>query len=256
MRLLSFLLATLPFVTAPALAATGVEGQLLYSLDVRPGQTSHLSITLRNTGAQAEVVKLSLEDLRVTPNAAAYLAPGTLSSSNSSWIKLPAAAYTVAAGSSQTLDLIIDVPANALAGSHWSALMVQPQGAPTSPSAGVRVSTRYAVQIITTIPGELPKISFTKPQLSRNGAEVNLGVDLLNAGAASSVPELRAEVYDAQGQLVAHAEIGKKRLYPGGGVHAEFKLGVLPAAKYTFLVLANDGVSPVVGARYTVNVER
>ena len=71
----------------------------------------------------------------------------------------------------------------------------------------------------------------------------------------SSVPAFRAEVYDAQGKLVARAEAGKKRLYPGGGAHVEFKLGALPAAKYTFLVLANDGVSPVMGARYTVTVE-
>ena len=79
------------------------------------------------------------------------------------------------------------------------------------------MNTRYAVQLITTLPGGTAKISFSKPQLSRNGAEVNLGIDLLNAGAASSVPELRAEVYDAQGKLVARAEAGKKRLYPGGG---------------------------------------
>ena len=47
MRQLTFvLLAALPFLSAPALAATGVVGQLLYSLDVQPGQKSRLSITL------------------------------------------------------------------------------------------------------------------------------------------------------------------------------------------------------------------
>ncbi|THF84355.1 hypothetical protein E7T09_20315 [Deinococcus sp. KSM4-11] len=229
-------------------------GQLLYSLGVRPGQTSHLSITLSNTGAQAETVGLSLEDLRVTPANTAFLPAGTLDSSNSSWITLPAAAVTVPAGSTKTLDLNIKVPAGATAGSHWSALIVQPQGAPSAPKAGVSVNTRYAVQLITTVPGGAAKVNFARPQLSRSGADVNLGVDLLNDGTASIVPEFRAEVYDAQGKLVAQAQAGKKRLYPGGGAHVDFKLGALAAARYTFVVLANDGVNPVMGARYTVNV--
>ena len=249
-------LIILGLLGAYAQATTGVQGSLVRALDAKPGQILQIEISLSNTASTDETIKLSLEDMRVTPGSTTYLAPGQQERSNANWIKLPAATLTVPANGTRSFNVAITVPQDAAPGTHWSALIVEPDRLPTAGKGGVIINTRYAVNLVTTLPGGAAKISFAKPQLSRNGAEVNLGVDLLNAGAASSVPELRTEVYDAQGKLVAQAEAGKKRLYPGGGAHVDFKLGALPAAKYTFLVLANDGVSPVVGARYTVNVER
>ena len=132
---------------------------------------------------------------------------------------------------------------------------MQPDLPPTAATGQVIVNTRYAVNLITTVPGGAPKIRFASPNVARVQGDVQLSVELMNDGTATTVPQYRAEVYDPQGKLVTRAEAGKKRLYPGGGVRVDFGFGKLPAGKYTFLVMANDGVNPVVGKRYTVNVE-
>ncbi|MGI8747888.1 MAG: hypothetical protein ACR2J4_06025, partial [Deinococcus sp.] len=247
--------STLTLLTSSALAATGVEGKLLYSLDLQAGQLSHLSITLRNSGAAEETVLLGLEDLQVTPLNPRYFPSGTLERSNAAWIKLPASAYTVPGNSSRTVDLTFNVPANAQPGSYWSALIVQPQAGPVAQGPNVMVNTRYAVQLVTNLAGGAPEVRFDKPKLGRENGEVRLALDVLNDGVSATVPAYAVQVYNAGGEVVAQATLTRKRLYPGGGAHLDFKLGQLPGGRYVFLVTANDGVNAAAGARYTVNLK-
>lgn len=242
-------------LSASAQAATGVTGSLVRALEAAPGQTLQVPITLSNTGTAPETVRLSVEDVRVLPGSTTYLAPGKQDRSNALWAKLPAATLTVPANSTRSFNVAITVPQNAEPGAHWSALIVQPDRLPTADRGGVIVNTRYAVNLITTLPGGAPKIRFAHPSIGREQGRVKLGVDLMNDGTATMLPEYRAEVYGPQGKLVLRAEAARKRLYPGGGARVDFDFGQLPAGKYTFLVMANDGVNAAVGTRYTVNVE-
>lgn len=238
-----------------AQAATGVQGSLVHALEATPGQTLHVPISLSNTGSTAETVRIGIEDVRVLPGGTTYLQPGQQDRSNALWVKLPAAALTVPANSTRSVNVVITVPPQAAPGAHWSALIVQPDRPPGAGSGGVVVNTRYAINLITTLPGGAPRIRMASPTLERTADGVRLGVQVFNDGSASSVPQYRAEVYDAQGRRTARAEVDRKRLYPGGGVQVDFRFGKLAAGRYTVVVMANDGVHPVTGTRYTVDVE-
>ncbi|UBV42119.1 hypothetical protein LAJ19_10810 [Deinococcus taeanensis] len=235
-------------------ASTAVQGSLARDLDVKPGQVIQVPITLRNSGTAAETVRVSIEDVRALPGTTTYLQPGQLDRSNALWIKLPATLVTVPANSTKSFNVTISVPQEVAPGTHWSAVIVQPDRQPSASKGGVIVNTRYAINLITTLAGGNAKIRFASPNLERQPEGVNLGVKVFNDGNAVTFPQYRAEVYDPQGKLVARNEVGKIRLYPGGGVQLNFNFGKLTSGKYTFLVMANDGVNPVVGTRYNVSL--
>ncbi|MFC4638727.1 Fn3-like domain-containing protein [Deinococcus hohokamensis] len=256
MQLLRFAsCTTMALLVNSASAATSVQGSLVRDVAAKPGQTVQVSVTLHNTGNTEESVRISVEDVRVQPGNTTYFKAGQQDRSNALWVKLPAAALTLPANSTKLVNVSITVPQNAAPGAHWSALIVQPDRLPSPSKGGVIVNTRYAVNLITTLPGGAPKVRFANPSLQRKADGVHLGVKVFNDGTATTVPQYRAEVYNTQGKLVARDDVAKMRLYPGGGVQVDFSFGKLTAGKYTFVVMANDGVNPVVGTRYTVNVE-
>jgi len=254
MRALPLSLFTFFAVSSTALADISVEGDLARDLQVQPGQSYKLLVTLRNNGVKETTARVSLEDVRVNPNETTYLPPGTLEKSNAAWINLGAKAVKVPANGTRVLELFVNVPKSATAGTFWSTLIVQ-NDATRSSQGGVVANLRYAVQLITTVPGEQPKVRITSPRLGGANGKVHFGVDVFNDGLTATRPFYVLEVYDGQGRVVARTENNKKRLYPGGGVRVDFQFDKLPIGKYTFLVFANDGSANVSGTRYNVNVK-
>ncbi|PTA68215.1 hypothetical protein [Deinococcus arcticus] len=220
------------------------------------------SVTLSNPGSAPVQTQLSLGDVRSDAKVGtAYLKPGTLERSNTSWIKFPSTLVTVPARGKLTVPYRVQVPQNAAAGSHWGVIFVTPVpastgAAPARPnSLSLQQVTRYAVQVVVQVPGGQARLKFQDPQLGRGTGGLQLSVTLGNTGTRLAVPTTRAEIYDARGKLVQKLAGRPRRVYPGMSVLETYALTGLPAGKYQILVLADDRGADLIGARYAFTVD-
>lgn len=219
-------------------------------------------LTLVNPDQSSHQASISLSDVRSDPKlGTVYLKAGTLPRSNTSWIELPSSVVTVPAKGMITVPYRINIPENAASGTHWGVLLVRPtasEGAnPTQAVNGVslRQVTEYAVQVMVHLPGGQSKLKFQSPSISKNDAGMMLSVEISNSGERITEPTTRAEVYDAQGQLIQKIDGRLRRILPGFSVAEVVELKNLKPGKYQILVMADDPKGEVVGARYNITVE-
>jgi hypothetical protein len=167
------------------------------------------------------------------------------------------------------VEVTVRVPAAAampLAGTYWSALMVEgiPKGSAESSRAepkarvtvGLETTMRYAVQFATHIQDTgLRKMDFagTKVIATPLGAKT-LQFDVQNSGERAYRPLLRTELYNEQGTLVGKFENQRGLLYPGSSLRQQHDLGTVPPGTYKALVIADTGGDEVFGAQYTLKL--
>ncbi|WP_034336264.1 hypothetical protein [Deinococcus misasensis] len=239
-----------------AFAQVSVQGNLIHTHNATAGATLTGNLLLKNNGKTPETLKIFLQDYQFELNSTRFAAPGTLSRSNALWVKLPQDTITVPAGGEINLPYQIQVPEDPRKGTFWSVLMLEPADVPvTTSSQGLQLRQvmRTAVQIITEFGGARAELKFGAPNLKKAPQKSIFSVQVSNAGEGRISPSYLLEVYDAQGNQIRRIPLPKKGLYPGSLALLEFELDNLDAGKYTFMVLADDGVQDVSGVKYTIH---
>jgi len=229
-----------------------------------PGQRVEGVITLQG-GEDFETVRLYQTDyLFYADGSNLYGEPGSTARSNAPWISIYPKEVTIPPGTSVQVHYQIVVPDTELAGTYWSMVMAEPYVPPVEAppeeeskvTLGIRTVLRYGIQIVTHI-GDSGKreLKIVRRQLSQDGQDLVLSLDIENTGERWLIPALRAEIYDEAGTLVGKKEGDKYRIYPGTSVQGKVKLGSLPKGKYKVLVILDNGDQYVWGAQYAVNIQ-
>ena len=231
------------------------------------GETYKGVITLSNTSSEPQEVKIYQTDyLFFCDGRNIYGEPGEFHRSNANWITLTPPILTVPPNGMSTVSYTVDVPDDEnLVGTYWSMLMVEPlsEAPPEEVKAeeeeikiGIRTVIRYGIQIVTNI-GDSGKreLEILDRQLTREGEDYLLSLDLENTGEHWLRPEVRAEIYDEEGRLLGKKEGGKYRIYPGTSVRATLNLGALSKGKYKVLVVIDNGDQYIWGAQYSLNLQ-
>ena len=115
---------------------------------------------------------------------------------------------------------------------------------------------RYGVQIVTHL-GDSGKreLNILDRQISKEGEDYLLALDLENSGERWLRPEVRAEIYDEEGRLLGKKGGEKYRIYPETSVRATLNLGALSPGKYKILVVIDNGDQYIWGAQYSLNLQ-
>lgn len=238
-------------IAAPAAASAqiAVVGSTQDERSVRPGETYTGSITVVNESDTEQNVRVYQTDyMFFSDGSSPFASPGTSARSNAAWVR-PSATTIRMAPRSQSLVLYqVTVPANdALRGTYWSAIMVEPmrdvRAAGGKPSVAVGSTIRYAVQIASHLPDTSARdIRFSGGRLAADSAgRPVLEIDVENSGTQAYRPMLWIEVYDAQGALRAKVQHQRGLLYPGTSLRQRFALDAAGAGTRKIILYADTG---------------
>lgn len=247
---------------APVAAQIAVSGDLIEVQDgVRPGEAYAGALTLRNTGSDAAVASIYVNDVLFEGQEQSYLEPGQAPRSNADWLELEMNSAHLAAGESLTLGYSVTVPEEVdLSDSYWSMIMVEnaPVGGESGTSGvSIRSVTRYGIYVVTNM-AESGKVQldFVDPRLDDDDQEGAIFVvSIRNSGWRLVRPQGYLDLYDANGGLVTRIEDNPALIFPEAEVGRSYRLGHLPPGNYTAVVVVDAGAEDVFGARYTLKLE-
>lgn len=264
-KILALALLIAIFLVPQVAYAVSVTSGLTEEVVVSPGEKVAGVITLRNSGETPEAVRAYQTDyLFYADGRTVYGEPGSTPRSNASWITIYPTEVTLPRGGEATIHYQIEVPPENLAGTYWSMVMIEPQAPPSEEitpeegkiQLGIQTVLRYGIQIVTHL-GDSGKreLNILDRQISKEGEDYLLALDLENTGEHWLRPEVRAEIYDEEGMLLGKKEGGKYRIYPGTSVRATLNLGALSKGKYKVLVVMDNGDQYIWGAQYSLNLQ-
>lgn len=257
----------LVLMAGAAQAGLAVVGGLSRISSGEPGEELEHEIVLRNSDDTDVLVRIYPTDyLFYADGRSEYGEPGSTERSNAQWFKLSAEWITVPARSEAAVYYRGRLPAGeALSGTYWSMLMVEPLGPPDlqdvsdqrgRPGMSVATQVRYGIQIITDV-GETgaPDLHFLDRRLIGDNGDRVLQLDVENAGNRWVHPLTWVEIYDESGGFVGRFESSRKRIFPGCSVRHEFDLSEVAKGKYTALVIIDNTDEHVFGAQYNLELE-
>jgi hypothetical protein len=267
LRSVLFALVVLVLAAGSARCGLAVVGGLSKASSGAPGQELEHEIVLRNSDDNDVVVRIYPTDYAFFADGrSVYAEPGTMERSNAGWFTLSAEWITVPARSEAAVYYTGRLPAGeALHGTYWSMLMVEPLGPPEiqevtdqhgRPGVDISTQVRYGVQIITDV-GDTgaPDLRFLDRRLIGTNGETVLQLDVENAGDRWIYPFTWVEIYDEAGGFVGRFETSQKRIFPGCSVRHEFDLSEVATGKYTALVIIDNADEHVFGAQYQLEIE-
>lgn len=145
-----------------------------FQLHAAPGRTVTAgSLQVVNPGSQPVTVQLAPVDALTTNTlGSAYALPGTAIHGPASWLHLGRQSMRIAARSSQSVTVSLDVPASATPGDYLSGVSVlalgQAQTAKVTHGVAIGQIDRYGIGVETTLPGpRYPAIHFTGASVTR-----------------------------------------------------------------------------------------
>lgn len=227
-----------------------------------PGRSYTGTIVVRNLTTQDQPVRIYQTDyLFFADGTSRFDAPGSTARSNAAWVTPAVRSLVLPPMGDMTVTYTVNVPADSLVGTYWSAIMVE--GAPSEspyasgarPRIGIGAIMRYAVQVATHIRiSGARTVSFANSRFLTNPSDgtQSIELDVRNAGARGYRPSLWIEVYDEQGALRASARQERGLLYPGTSLKQTFALGRLPAGQYRAIVFADSGENAVFASQFTL----
>ena len=248
------------FVATSLSASVLVTNGLTHRHDLQGVSEETGYIVLKNIGDEPERILIYFKDFEVGCDGEShYVDPGTTERSNYNWIKIGIEERILQPGEEFPMRYQITVPKKKHSGSFWSLIMVEVQKPidTTQLEYGVRVSSnvRYAIQIITDFPTDVPtNVEFKAVQLmEHHGMGKVVNVTLENFGQKVLVPEVKIEVYDNNGELILQKTADTKKLYPSQCRDFQVPLEGLPIGSYQGVLVADCGAADLFGM--TLNLE-
>jgi len=243
-------------------AQIAVVGSTVEERTAAPGESYTGTIVVRNLTQQDQPVRIYQTDYLFFADGTSHFSdPGTTERSNAKWITPTVRSLLVPPSSEMTVTYVVKVPADSLAGTYWSAIMVE--GTPTEagrssggrPQVGIGAVVRYGVQVATHIrTSGSRKVSFANSRFltDTTTGQQTFELEVKNVGERAYRPALWIEVYDEQGSLRANTRQERGLLYPGTSLRQVFALGKLTPGTYRAIVFADSGEDAVFASQFTL----
>lgn len=177
--------------------------------------------------------------------------------SNLKWIALSTNLIKIEPKSKVNVSYEIKTPENALSGSSWSVVMVEPvdEIQPSEDKQGFQIKTviRYSIQIVTTnIEPAKSLLNFDSIELTNNDGKNFLQLAIANIGEIFQIVEASIEIFDNKsGNNLGKFKSDRQSLLPNNAKMFTIDLGQIPPENYSATVLANGEEDYVFG----INIE-
>lgn len=229
--------------------------------NIQIGESVNTTFEISNRQPIDVNFSIYLTDYRQDLTETFYDAPNTTPRSNASWITIGTSEFTVPANSNRTIPFELSVPNNPeLVGSYWSLVMVEPQAVNQVTSEGLTIVNRYAVSVITTLPGGDSDFSFQNPVFDFNSSQVpQFTIDIINTGTKIADTQVYLDIFSQSGDELGRIDAGEVRFRPENPRQLNFdfsNLEGLDEGIYTALLIVDAGADNLFGARYSLNFKQ
>ena len=180
------------------------RSQSIFIHSLRPTQTTTDQLYVNNGSDRQRTISLYAVDGEVT-NTGAYSCKQRAEEVKGSgaWIRLAESEITLEPNGHQIVEFSITVPDRADVGEHNACLVMQDKNDAGSAGSGVRLFTRQAVRVVTTIPGDLRReVSLGQFAFTATNQAQTYELAVSNTGNVSTDVEITVRLKDMFGREV------------------------------------------------------
>ena len=224
--------ANIAFAQSPTLAESSLTaipprlGEDL-SLRIKPGEKIQTSVRVRNGSSETMTVKSLAQDFIVDLGGETPV-PVEDNISNrwslASWVFLTPSVQEVEPGKIATVNVIIDVPEDALPGGHYAMITHQPNsGSSALPefdlarTSAATLQQRVGTLLYVTVDGPINEAAFIRelnfPKFTEYGP-VPFSFTVDNQSDIHISPQIGIEIYNLLGRKVETVEVETKNVFP------------------------------------------
>lgn len=199
-----------------------------FQLKAKPGEKIQTTVRIRNSSSQPITIKSTMEDFILDEDGETPV-PVTSEVSNrwslTSWSVVSPETQMVQPLQTATVNLIIDVPADALPGGHYGMILHEPVS-DTSGEGGAQssISQRVGTLVYFLVEGPINEEAlirdFTFPQLTEKGP-TPFSFMVENLSDIHIVPQIKVDIYNIFNKKVDTILVDSKNVFPF--VAREFK---------------------------------
>ncbi|PWU22795.1 hypothetical protein C5B42_05100 [Candidatus Cerribacteria bacterium 'Amazon FNV 2010 28 9'] len=216
---------TVPVVsTTDTVSTTAIPTRL--EVSANPGDVIQKTIKVHNETDQTEFFETTAEDFIVQTDGKTPIPVTEQISARyslASWITVSPTRFTLPAHQTQTLDVLIQVPKNALPGGHYAMILhAPPSGGLVGndallPQSDSSVAPKVGTLVYLTVNGPIHEEAFIKNVTAPNVNEfgpVAIKYDVENRSDVHISPEATITVTDMLGHTVDKINVESKNIFP------------------------------------------
>ena len=228
-----FLTTQIAFAQSPTLTGSSLTaipprlGEDL-SLKVKPGEKIQTSVKVRNGSSETMTVKSLAQDFIVDSGGETPIpVEGNISNrwSLASWVMLTPSVHEIQPGDIATINVIIDIPADALPGGHYAMITHQPHSTSSSTSPEFEVAhtsaatlqQRVGTRLYVVVDGPINEAAFIRelnfPKFTEYGP-VPFSFTIDNQSDVHISPQIGVEIYNIFGKKIETIEMTTKNIFP------------------------------------------
>lgn len=193
------------------------------SLTLQPGEKKQVQVKVHNASDSELSVESKVVDFTIAENGETPLPLENLDEASSnrwslaSWLTLAPSVHRLTPGETATVNVLIEVPEDALPGGHYAMVYHQPENAALADMSASGVTQRVSTLLYVVVAGDITQAAaiseFNWPKFLENGpVDFSLVVDNQSDVHVAALPEVK--VYNLFGQEVADLKLEQKNIFP------------------------------------------
>lgn len=216
-----------------------VQSGLTHRLEVAPGGSESVPVSIKNVGACAMDCHLEISDVQSTCDSGyQYLSAGTTAESCADWLQLEQDYFSLEPGEEKLVKVKIDCPASVQKAGARACVLVNSK--PTVDSVqGLKVRVRYAINFLYRnpfIPGE---VALYAQRIEMQQNQPFWGLRFQNMGDVDRIVHSYAKLINSEGKVVYSERCEKARGFiPNQCRTLRFPKPDIPKGDYQMVVVS------------------
>lgn len=191
------------------------------SLTLQPGEKKQVQIKVHNASDSELKVETRAIDFLIAADGETPQPVENSDVSNrwslASWLTLAPAAHTLSANETATVNVLIEVPSDALPGGHYAMVYHEPQAGTVDDTSGAGISQRVGTLLYVIVAGDIKQEAYISkfdfPKFVENGpVDFAVMVDNQSDVHINAMPVVR--IYNIFGKLVDNIKLEQKNVFP------------------------------------------
>lgn len=203
-----------------SLTATPVRLGDDFSIKLKPGEKKQVQIKVRNGSDEAVALESKATDFIVGEDGFTPVLLDSKADSSwslASWLTLVPAEHKLASEEIAVVNVLIEVPENALPGGHYAMIYHRPLNATNISESGSGISQRVGTLLYVMVEGKINEeayiSNFNWPKFLENGP-VNFSLKIDNQSDVHINTKPVVKIYNLFGKEVGNVEIEAKNVFP------------------------------------------
>jgi hypothetical protein len=204
-----------------SLTATPVRLGDDFSIKLNPGEKKQVQVKLRNGSKESITLESGALDFTVADDGATPVVLDASEIDNkwslASWLTLVPAQHTLKSEEVATVNVLIEVPKDALPGGHYAMIHHRPVNAAGLTESGSGISQRVGTLLYVIVNGPVNEEAYINrfdwPKFLENGP-VNFALNIDNQSDIHINAKPVLKVYNMFGKQVADIELEAKNIFP------------------------------------------